>query len=139
RMADELNLRENLVQFRPAVPAEQLPPLIAAADVGVVPYRDDVFTDSLLPTKLMEYAALGLPAIAARTTAIASYFDETMVQFFAPGDVEDLARCILTLYSDRKRLAQLAQGIEKFNRRYNWPAQSAEYVRLVDQLAQCPS
>jgi glycosyltransferase involved in cell wall biosynthesis len=136
-MADDLNLRENHVQFRPAVPAEQLPSLIAAADVGVVPYRDDVFTDSLLPTKLMEYAVMGLPSIVARTSAISAYFDETMVQFFTPGDVEDLARCILTLYSDRKRLAQLAQGVEKFNQRYNWPTQSAEYVGLVDQLAQC--
>ncbi len=136
RLADDLNLRENHVQFRPYVPAEQLPPLIGAADVGVVPYRNDAFTDSLLPTKLMEYAVMGLPSIVARTSAIAAYFDETMVQFFTPGDVEDLARCILTLYSDRKRLAQLAQGIQKFNQRYNWPTQSAEYVRLVDQLAQ---
>lgn len=136
RMADALNLSESHVQFRPNVPAERLPPLIAAADVGVVPYRDDVFTDSLLPTKLMEYAAMGLPSIVARTSAIAAYFDETMVQFFKPGDVQDLARCILTLYSDRKRLVQLAQGIQKFNQRYNWSTQSAEYIRLVDQLAQ---
>jgi len=137
RMAEDLNLRENHVQFGPAVPAEQLPSLIAAADIGVVPYRDDVFTDSLLPTKLMEYAVMGLPSIVARTSAISTYFDETMVQFFTPGDVEDLARCILTLYSDRKRLAQLARAAEEFNQRYNWPAQSAEYVGLVDQLAQC--
>jgi glycosyltransferase involved in cell wall biosynthesis len=136
RIADDLNLRENQVQFRPGVPAEQLPPLIAAADVGVVPYRDDVFTDSLLPTKLMEYAVMGLPSIVARTSAISAYFDETMVQFFTPGDVEDLARCILRLYSDRKRLAQLAQGIKEFDRRYNWPTERAEYARLVDQLAQ---
>jgi glycosyltransferase involved in cell wall biosynthesis len=137
RMADDLNLKENHVQFRSNVPAEQLPPLIAAADVGVVPYRDDVFTDSLLPTKLMEYVVMGLPSIVARTSAISAYFDETMVQFFTPGDVEDLARCILRLYSDRKRLAQLAQGIREFDRRYNWPTQRAEYVRLVGQLAQC--
>ena len=137
RMADDLHLSEHHVQFRPNVPAEQLPPLIAAVDVGVVPYRNDVFTDSLLPTKLMEYAAMGLPSIVARTSAIAAYFDETMVQFFTPGDVKDLARCILTLYSDQKRRAQLAQGIKQFNQRYNWPAQSAEYIRLVDQLARC--
>jgi len=134
RMADDLHLSENHVQFRPNVPAEQLPPLIAAADVGIVPYRNDVFTDSLLPTKLMEYAAMGLPSIVARTSAIAAYFDETMVQFFTPGDVEDLARCILALYSDRKRLAQLAQGAEKFNQCYNWTKFGAEYVALVERL-----
>ena len=82
----------------------------------------------------MEYTALGIPAIAARTPAIAAYFDETMVQFFTPDDVEDLARCICALYSDRKRLAQLAYGAEKFNQRYNWTKIGAEYVALVERL-----
>jgi glycosyltransferase involved in cell wall biosynthesis len=135
RMAKDMNLEDH-VQFRRIVPAEQLPPSIASADVGVVAYRDDVFTDSLLPTKLMEYAVMGLPSIVARTSAISAYFDESMVQFFTPGDIEDLARCILALYSDRRRLTQLAQGIRQFNQRYNWTDQRAEYVRLVDQLAQ---
>jgi glycosyltransferase involved in cell wall biosynthesis len=135
-MAEELNLKDNHVQFRRGVPAEQLPPLIGAADVGVVPYRNDVFTDSLLPTKLMEYAVMGLPSIVARTSAISAYFDDTMVQFFMPGDVDDLAHAILTLYTDRKRLVQLAQGIQKFNKRYNWLTHRAEYVHRVNQLSQ---
>lgn len=134
-MAEDLNLAEDHVQFRPNVPAERLAALIAAADVGVVPYRDDVFTDSLLPTKLMEYAVIGLPCIVARTSAISAYFDDTMVQFFTPGDVEDLARCILTLYFDRERLTQLAQGIKKFDQRYNWTKLSAEYATLVERLS----
>jgi hypothetical protein len=41
------------------------------------------------------------------------------------------------LYSDQKRLLHLAQGIGKFNQRYNWPAQRIVYIHLVDQLAQC--
>lgn len=135
RLADELQLRDRHVEFQPPVPAEQLPPLIAAADVGVVPYRDDVFTDSLLPTKLMEYAAMGLPSIVARTSAIADCFDDNMVQFFTPGSVDELAGCILALYRDRARLAHLSQGIRLFHQRHNWPSQSAEYVGLVDRLS----
>lgn len=135
RMVEELELREH-VRIGDVVPAEQLPTLICGADVGVVPYRSDIFTDELLPTKLMEYAALGVPAVASRTTAIASCFDETMVQFCAPGDADDLARCIVSLHRDRRRLAQLAAGIRKFNDRYNWPSQAAGYVRLVDALVQ---
>jgi glycosyltransferase involved in cell wall biosynthesis len=137
KLTDELDLREHVHFSTRFVPTSELPQLIGTADVGVVPYRRDVFTDEILPTKLMEYAALGVPTIAARTPAIAAYFDKTMVQFFTPGDPDDLARCILTLYSDRKRLAQLVRGAEEFNQRYNWPAQRTEYVRLVDQLAQC--
>ena len=113
-----------------------LPQIITQADVCVVPYRQDVFTDGILPTKLMEYAALAMPVIVARTSTIAAYFDESMVQFFAPGDVEDLASCIRVLYGDRNRLKQLTHSIDKFNQQYNWAMQSLDYFSLVRRLAQ---
>lgn len=134
RMADELGIADQVTFYRKSRPAEELPELILSADAGVVPYRDDPFTDGLVPTKLLEYAALGIPAIAARTTAIEKYFGGTMVEFFTPGSVGDLARAIQSLYTDRERLAQLARGAEIFNRRYNWPDQSAAYIRSIDQL-----
>lgn len=133
-LADELKLIDRVAFHDEIRPVEELPKTILRFDAGVVPYRNDPFTDDLLPTKLMEYAALGVPAIAARTTAIASYLDETMVLFFTPDEPNDLARCILTLYSDPKRLAQLAEGIRKFNQRYDWTKMSAEYVALVERL-----
>lgn len=126
---------EDYVHFSTrTLPSTELPKMIMSADVGIVPYRSDIFTDGILPTKLMEYAALGVPAIAARTPAIAAYFDETMVQFFTPGDVDDLARCIMTLYADRNRLVELTRNVDRFIQRYNWASVSANYVALVDSL-----
>ena len=133
QMTQELGLN-NHVTIDKLYLAEELPEIIRAADVGIVPYRNDIFTDGLLPTKLMEYAALGLPAIAARTTAIEAYFKDTMVEFFEPGDVDDLARCIRMLYKNPERLADLAQGSRKFHQRYNWAKIGAEYVALVERL-----
>lgn len=132
-MIDRLQLQE-YVTIEPLRLAEDLPAVISSCDLGVVPYRSDVFTDGLLPTKLMEYAALGLPAIAARTTAIQVYFDDTNAEFFQPGDVDDLARCITLLYHNPDRLKALARGSQNFNQRYNWPQISQEYVALVDRL-----
>jgi glycosyltransferase involved in cell wall biosynthesis len=134
-MAHKLDLLDHVTirdEFRPA---EELPELIRTNDIGVVPYRNDVFTDGLLPTKLMEYAALGLPAVAARTTAIEGYFRDTMVEFFEPGDADDLARTIRMLYEDPDRREALAQDSEKFNQRYNWTNIGGEYVALVDRLS----
>jgi glycosyltransferase involved in cell wall biosynthesis len=133
-LTKELGL-EGQVKFSGTfMPVEELPQLILTADVGVAPYRTDVFTDGIVPTKLMEYAALGLPAIASCTSAVKAYFQETMVEFFTPGDVDDLARCLLTLYHDRSRLEELARGAEVFNQRYNWEKLGNEYVDLIDRL-----
>jgi glycosyltransferase involved in cell wall biosynthesis len=114
--------------------AEELPAIILSCDLAVVPYRADVFTDSLLPTKLMEYAALGLPAVASRTTAIKAYFYDANVEFFEPGNVEDLTRCILRLYQHPERLKELVRGSLNFNAKYNWTKLSSQYVALVDNL-----
>jgi len=135
RMVEECGLARHVTIHKPR-PAEELPAMIQAADVGIVPYRNDVFTDSLLPTKLMEYAVMGLPCIAARTTAIQAYYSDAMVEFFEPGSVDDLARCILDLYRAPDRMEKLARGAEKFNQRYNWRNISAEYVALVERLGQ---
>ena len=133
KMVEELGLQE-LVTIEPLRLAEDLPELICSCDLGVVPYLSDRFTDGLVPTKLLEYAAMELPAIAARTTAIQEYFSDANTEFFEPGDVNGLSRCILMLYHNPDRLKELSLKSQNFNRRYNWPQISAEYVSLVDRL-----
>lgn len=135
RLVEELGLRDCVHISSKFVPLDELPSLIKSAHVGLAPYRRDVFTDGILPTKLMEYAALGVPAIVARTSGISAYFDESMVEFFTPEDVDDLANHIRALYYDRNRLTNLAHNAAKFNQRYNWTTQSAQYVNQVDNLA----
>lgn len=135
KLQRELELDEHVTILNQLKPAEELPAFIrAVANIGIVPYRNDVFTDGLLPTKLMEYAALGLPAIAARTTAIESYFDESMVSYFEPDNIDDLTHCLCRLYNQPERLAELAKGSETFNQRYNWTQISGAYVKLVQRL-----
>jgi len=133
RLAEELGV-EDQVDFRSEVYASQLPPLIAQADAGVVPNRNDLFTDTLLPTKLLEYVALDTPVIAARTRTIAAYFDDSMVRFFRPGDAADLADAILDLHTDRSHLELLARNARKFDEKHSWSQVSAQYVALVDRL-----
>jgi serine/alanine adding enzyme len=133
-LTEELELDGRVTLYDELRPAEELPGIILQADAGIVPYRDDPFTDGLLPTKLMEYGALGLPSIAARTTAIARYFEGTMAELFAPGSVDDLTRVLKEIYRDRSRLAALAARADGFNRDYNWTKIGAEYVNLVRRL-----
>lgn len=133
QLREALNLEDH-VTIGGTLHVSKLPPLLSEADVGIVPNRSNIFTDGLLPTKLMEYVALGTPVIAARTPTIAAYFDDSMVQFFEPGSVDELAGAILSLHSDRQRLSQLALHADKFNEQYSWERVAADYVALVDRL-----
>jgi len=133
-LVKELGVEKNVSFSTRFVPTDELPTIIQDSDLGIVPYRRDVFTDGILPTKLMEYTALGIPAVVARTPVIETYFNNDMVCYFNPEDVNDLARCILELSTDRQRLKELARNSEEFNRQYSWHAISKEYASLVDRL-----
>jgi glycosyltransferase involved in cell wall biosynthesis len=129
----ELNLGE-VVTFHGQQPIEGMPAAIADADVGVAPLRQDVFTDCGLPTKLLEYVALGLPAVASRTATTADYFTDDTVQLFAPGDAEDLARRLLILYNDPLAAQAQADRARRFTEAHNWSIEKASYLSLVRRL-----
>ncbi|MDD5369339.1 MAG: glycosyltransferase family 4 protein [Anaerolineaceae bacterium] len=133
RMVDKRGLKQ-YVTIEKLHLVEELPGIIRSYNLGVVPYKNDVFTDGLLPTKLMEYAALGLPAVASRTTAIQAYFSGTNTEFFEPGNADDLALRIRYLYDHPARLAQLSRGSQNFNQLYNWTKVGSEYVELVERV-----
>jgi glycosyltransferase involved in cell wall biosynthesis len=134
QLAADLHLT-GCVEFMPCVPVEKLPALISQSDVGIVPYTADAFTRYVLPTKLLEYAAIGIPAISSRLSTVEAYFDSSMVAFFKPGDDDALAREILRLYRDPALRQAFAARVDRFTELYNWPEQRKVYYQLVDSLA----
>lgn len=134
-LAKELRLNGQVTFSTSLLPITDLPSFICQADLGIVPYRRDVFTDGILPTKLMEYTALRVPVIAARTPAIEAYFDENMVQYFPAEDVSALCDAIISLYNQRERLQQLSAESNRFNEKYAWENIAREYLELVNRLS----
>jgi len=132
-LVDRLKLHDR-VNFMNLVPVEELPALLVTADVGVVPYRPSSATHLMLPVKLLDYATIGIPVIAARLRTIEYYFGNGAVEFFEPADFEDLARMILRLYLDptlRNRLAERARAALNL---LKWENQRNEYLRTIDSL-----
>lgn len=134
-LRDRLGLQKVVTFSDGFVPVEQIPTLIADADIGLIPLRIHSGTDIMLPTKLLEYVTMGIPCIVPRTKTIARYFDEEMVQFFTAENPDSLAETIVELYRDparRNRLAQ--QATERFGRTYSWSEHKKVYVQLVERL-----
>ena len=135
RLAAELGIADRVRFSTSLIATSELPRLIRHADIGVVPYRRDVFTDGILPTKLLEYVALGLPVIATATPAIRSYFDDDMVELVPPNDVDGLAAAIRNLATDPGRRRDLVRGSARFLERHDPALHAEEYATLLDAVA----
>jgi glycosyltransferase involved in cell wall biosynthesis len=117
-----------------ALPLDDVPSALSDANVGVVPHRDGPIMKWALPTKMMEYIALGIPVVVAKTQVIAEYFDDSMVMFFEPGNVSDLARCILKLYREPEVGQTLARNAAKFLEEHSCDKEKLKLCSLIDSL-----
>jgi len=128
----ELGLEENVFFSRSFFPVEKIPEIVSNMDVGVVPNRKNQATDRfMMPVKLMEYVFLQIPVIAPRLSIIKYYFDETMIKFFDPENIEDLGRCIVDLCKNPEERWQLVRNANVFFKKYNWKDQEKKYLKLL--------
>jgi glycosyltransferase involved in cell wall biosynthesis len=133
-LTKELDLADHVSIHRGFVPMEDLVPIILEADVGIVPILYDDFTKYMLPGKLLEYIALGIPVVSSRTGTIEAYFSDAMLQYVQPGNADDLAQKILEIYQNPAKRARLVANANKFNRDLGWDQQKKMYYRMVDTL-----
>jgi glycosyltransferase involved in cell wall biosynthesis len=133
RLVDELKLQD-IVQFSGFISLDQMPAHVASADLGVVPYRHNPFTDLLYPTKAFEYIVMGVPVIMSRIPAMAELFGDIPDMFFKTEDVEDLAVHLFSLYQSPERRRRLLEAECRAYIPYAWDAQRRKYLSLVQQL-----
>jgi glycosyltransferase involved in cell wall biosynthesis len=139
----ELALRERVaaaglserVTFRGRVPFEEVPGVLAAADIGLAPTRLDSYTRYSLSTKLFEYGAMRRPVVATRLPLVERTFGEGTVWTYEPGDADDLARAIATIVDDavdrKRRVTRTAKRIAELA----WEREVGRYLALVEALA----
>jgi glycosyltransferase involved in cell wall biosynthesis len=122
------------VRFLGRMGVEELPKYLRQADVGIIPILYDDFTRYMLPLKLMEYVGMEIPSIVSRTETIEAYFDDDMVRFVTPGNVQELGQAILELYGDSQLRRRLVSNAARFNAQYNWEEHRKVYYQLIDSL-----
>jgi glycosyltransferase involved in cell wall biosynthesis len=128
-LAASLNL-DGQVRFENRVPVEKLPPLLKQAQAGLVPNLANSATHLMLPAKLLEYAALGIPVIAPRLRTIEHYFGED-VFLFEPGEFASMAGAIERVYRDPELARRTAAAA---GARMNHLAWNIQRKRLFDAV-----
>lgn len=133
RLVGELGVADR-VFIKGGMPIAQIAEVMAGADIGVVPKRNDRFGGSAFSTKILEFMSLGVPVIAAATKIDSYYFDGSVLKFFHPGDADDLARRMLEMIKDKAERARLARNAQAFVADYRWDIKKSGYFELVDRL-----
>jgi hypothetical protein len=106
------------VTLRPGVPHEQVPALLAAADICLVPLRDVPLFSSFIPSKMFECLAAGKPVVGALAGEAAQILREAGGCVVPPGDSAALAEAVRALAADPGRRQEMGrQGrcyVEKY-------------------------
>jgi glycosyltransferase involved in cell wall biosynthesis len=126
---------EGRIHFsKKSFPVEKLPELLEKMDLGIIPNRRNIATELMLPVKLLEYAAIGIPVVSARHKAIQHYFSEDMVTYFEPEDVESMASAILKIYRNKSKREQQVLNAKRFIDQYGWDKHQMELIHLYEEL-----
>lgn len=133
KQANRLGLSETVV-FTGRVHLEAVASHIAQSTIGVIPLLQDGYMELISPNKLFEYVALGKPVLTSDGPGIRAYFDERHVEFFRPGDPEDLARKAIALLQDPQRRAELACRAREVYEIVRWERTKVVYKKTICDL-----
>jgi glycosyltransferase involved in cell wall biosynthesis len=122
------------VHLNGPVPIEDLPALIAAADIGVIPSLPEPYMQYSLSTKLLEYASMGIPIVASDLLTFRAHFTGEAIRYVPGGDAEALSVAIRSLVADPVGSARLGAEARRQAAQYAWAKQSQRYVAIVEKL-----
>ncbi len=116
------------------VPMDDLPGLLAGADVGLVPSLPEPYLEYSLSTKLLEYAAMGVPTIATDLATFRHHFTDAALRFIPGNDPAALARAIESMADDPAGSVAIGLRAQEEAAAYDWERQRARYLEIVAGL-----
>ena len=133
RLADRVHQRGVADRFRlhGFVPQGQLLSALEEADAGYV----GMLNNLSLPNKLMEFVALGVPAVVARWPVFEQYFPETSVTYFRVGiPTTSHGPCRRSTTIRYAALERAAHARALFDAAYGWHIQRDRYLSVYHGL-----
>ena len=97
--------------------------------------RRDVFTDQMLPTKLIEAVRLGIPSVVTWTPTVARYFPENAVWYIRDFGPQPLARTLAAVLDQPEEARRRASEAQLLPIAGGWQQMEEGYVRIVEEVA----
>ncbi len=130
RRVAELKLQN--VTLKPGVPAPEVPGLVCAADICLVPLRDVPLFRTFIPSKMFEFMAARKAIVGAVRGEPAGILELAGARVVEPEDVQGLTQAIRELASDPEQREHMGHQAEAFVREhYDRRQLAARYRRLL--------
>lgn len=131
-LAVELGI-DDIVEFAGRVPWEEIIASQSDAWVGVNVPRPDDLGHLSFSNKVVEWVAMGLPVIAARTPTMERYFPDGTHWYVEPGSADAIAEALLTLHTaDAETLANRKVASQAALEAIAWPVQRRRLMEVVE-------
>lgn len=126
---------EDRVTFAGYVDREEIPALLAGADVSLVPLKTEYQLDYARPTKLLETMAVGTPYVASAVEEIDSLSDQWGAGYAVENEPEEVEAALQSILSDGTRSNLMAdRGIELINQEHHWGAIGEAASRSIPEV-----
>jgi len=125
---------EKYILFKSPTPLEQIVKEINQADVGIVLARDGIFTDSIMPVKLLEFIQMEIPVVATKTRILGRYFTNRQIYFLKKNTAKEFTQAVLKLWKDKSLRENLVSKAKDYLRENNWESEEEKYNSLLTNL-----
>src|SRR5208337_3438463 len=134
KLARDLHVEHAIRFSEGSVPLEDLAEHLENMDLTIVPNKRNVATELMLPVKMLESIALGIPVVTSRLKTIEYYFDDDTVFYFEPENVDSLALSICNAYDMPSLRADKSSKAKSFLDSYGWNVHKVDLFNLYKSL-----
>lgn len=113
--------------FMGEVPFETLDKLYCSFDVGLIPFKVNDLTNPIIPIKLIEYFAKGLPVVCSPLNEVRRLDEKNLIHYATRKD-EWLNKIDIALIDDRN------EKFIKFAKKFTWEDATEKYVLVIESL-----
>jgi glycosyltransferase involved in cell wall biosynthesis len=133
-LANECGLASKVKLFG-QVAAREIPGWLSQCDMGILPFRRDVFLNFAFPNKLPEFIVAGKVVAIPRLKAVQHYFSEEALVYFEANSASALAEQMMRIYREEPLRRRMAAKAREEYAPIRWEIQKRAYLDLVGELA----
>lgn len=133
QLARELGVLDLLDVVDP-VPIEEMPGVMASADVGIYPAIRNRHMDWALSLKIPEMALAKLPMVSSRLTVLEELYGAESIAFFNSEDYAGLASRVIEIHDSQAYRDNLVQNAFQKASLNDWSHQYAIYKNLLTKI-----